>query len=65
MWNLASEIIQDINIAKGIHWLQVAWKDVSTDTIVHCFQKCAFKKSGANSTCKDSEIDEEFATLLN
>ena len=60
-----SEIIQDVNIAKAIHWLKVAWKDVSTDTIVHCFQKCGFKKSETNSTCKDSKIEEEFATLLN
>ena len=38
---------------------------MSTDTIVHCFQKCGFKISEANSTCKDGKIDEEFATLLN
>ena len=38
-----SQIIQDVNIAKVIHWLQVAWKDVSTDTIVHCFLKCGLK----------------------
>ena len=43
---------------KAIYWLQVAWKDVSTDTIVHCFQKY-------NSTCYDNEINEIFATLLN
>ena len=61
----ASEIIQDLNIAKAIYWIQVAWEDISTDTIVHCFQKCGFKKSWANSTCKDTRIDEEFATFLN
>ena len=38
---------------------------MSKDTIVHCFQKYGFKKSEANSTFKDTEIDEEFATLLN
>ena len=61
----ASEIIQDVNIAKTIHWLQVAWKYVSTDTVVHCFQNCCIKKSEAKSTCKDSKINEEFAILLN
>ena len=54
---------QDVNIAKAIHWLQEAWKYVSTDTIVHWFQKFGFKYS--NSTCKDSEVDKEFGTLLN
>ena len=34
-----SEIIQDVNIVKAIHRLQVASKDVSTDTIVHSFPK--------------------------
>ena len=53
---MASEIIQDVNIAKAIHWLQVACKDVLTDTIVHCLQKCDFKKSEANSTSNDSKI---------
>ena len=60
----ASKIIQDVNIAKAIHWLQVAWKDVSTGTVVHCFQSCGIKKSEDKSTCKDSEIDE-YATHLN
>ena len=31
----ASEIIKDANTAKAIHWLQVALKNVSTDTIIH------------------------------
>ena len=42
---------------------------MSIDTLVHCFQKCGFKKYVAKSTTKDSKIDEEFddefATLLN
>ena len=61
----ASKIIQNVNIAKAIHWLQVAWKDVSTDTVVHCFQSCGIKKSEDKSTCKDREIDEEHAIHLN
>ena len=35
----ASEIIQDVNIAKAIHLLQHAWKDLSTETITNCFEK--------------------------
>ena len=35
-----SEIIKDVNIAQAIHWLKVAWKDISKETILHCFQKC-------------------------
>lgn len=61
----AFEIIQDVNIAKSIHWLQVTWKDMLIDAIVNYFQKCGYKKSKASSSCKDNEIDEEFATLLN
>ena len=60
----ASEIIQDVNIAKAIHWLQVAWKDVSTETIINCFQKCGFRQESINSITNDNEIDEEFESLL-
>ena len=59
------KVINYANIAQKIHWLQVAWKDTSTGKIVHCFQKCGFKKSEAKRTCKNSKIDEEFVTLLN
>ena len=45
----ASEIIKDVNIAKEIHWLQVAWKDVSKESILHCFQKCRFEESDCHS----------------
>ena len=38
----ASEITQDVNIIKAIHWLQVACRDVCTETIINCFQKCMF-----------------------
>ena len=37
-----SEIILGINIANANHWLQLAWRDVSTETIIKCFQKCLF-----------------------
>ena len=60
----ASEIIQDVNIAKAVHWLQVAWKDVSTETITNCFQKCGFRQESINSITNDNEIDEEFESLL-
>ena len=60
----ASEIIQDVNIAKAIHWLQVAWRDVSTETIINCFQKCGFGQESVNIITNDNEIDEEFESLL-
>ena len=60
----ASEIIQDVNIAKAIHWLQVAWRDVSTETIINCFQKCGFGQESVNIITNDNEIDEEFECLL-
>ena len=41
----ASKIIKDVNIAQAIHWLQVAWKEIYKETILHCFQKCGFEKS--------------------
>ena len=59
----ASEIIQDVNIAKAIHWLQVAWRDVSTETIINFFQKCGFGQESVNSITNDNEIDEEFESL--
>ena len=51
------------HIAKAIHWLQVAWKDVSTETITHCFQKCGFKGRSESSIAEDNELDEEFHSL--
>ena len=32
-----SEIIHDVNVSKAIHWLQVARRDVSTETIINFF----------------------------
>ena len=40
----ASEIVQDVNIVKAIYWLQVAWRNVSTGTIINCLQKCGLDK---------------------
>ena len=58
-----SEIIQDVNIAEAIYWLQVAWKDVSTETIIHCFQNCGFKGRSESSIAEDNEMNEEFESL--
>ena len=58
------KIIQDVSIAKAIHWLQVAWRDVSTETIINCFQKCGFGQESVNSITNDDEIDEEFESLF-
>ena len=60
----ASEIIRDVNIAKANHWLQVAWRDVSTETIINCFQKRGFGQEPVNSITNDNEIDEKFESLL-
>ena len=60
----ASEIIKDVNIAQAIHWLQVAWKDISKETILHCFQKYGFEKSECHSVSGEGEVDEEFESLL-
>ena len=59
-----SEIIHDVNIAKAIYWLQVARRDVSTETIINCFQICGFGQESVNSITNDNEIDEEFESLL-
>ena len=59
-----SEIIQNVNIAKAIHWLQVAWRDASTETIINCFQKCECGQESVNSITNDNEIDEEFESLF-
>ena len=60
----ASEIIQDENIAKAIPWLQVAWRDLSTETIINCFHKCGFGQEAVNTITSDNEIDEEFGVFL-
>ena len=60
----ASEIKQDVNIAKAIHWLQVAWRDISPETIINCFQKCGFGQESVNSITNDNEIDEECEILF-
>ena len=60
----ASKIIQDVNIAKAIHWLQVASRDVSIETITNFFQKCGFGQESINSITNDNKINEEFGSLL-
>ena len=59
-----SKITQDVNIAKAIYWLQVAPRDVSTETIINCYQICGFGQESVNSITNDNEIDEEFESLL-
>ena len=58
----ASDIIQDVDILKAIHWLQLAWKNVSKETIQHCFQKCGFSQFSID--CDEDEVDEEFQSLF-
>ena len=38
----ASDIINEINILKVIGWVKSAWREVTSDTIKHCFEKCGF-----------------------
>ena len=56
--------MQDVNIAKSIHWLQVAWRDVSTKTVTNCFQQYWFGQESVNSITNDNEIGEEYQSLL-
>ena len=58
------EIIQDFNIANIIHWLQVAWRDVSTETIINSFQKGRFALRILQQHSNDNEIDKESKNLL-
>ena len=55
----ASNIIQELDIFKAIYWPKSAWKNVYTDTIKHCFQKCGSKDVTVNPP-EDHYIDEEF-----
>ena len=58
------EIIQDFNIANIIHWLQVAWRDVSTETIINSFQKGRFPLRILQQHSNDNETDKESKNLL-
>ena len=60
----ASEIIKDVNIAQAIHWLHVAWKDISKETILHCFHKCGFEKSECHSVSGEGEVAESLLAQL-
>ena len=56
--------MQHVNIEKAIHWLQVAWRDLYTEKIISCLQKCCFGQESINSITNDNEIDEEFESFL-
>ena len=51
-------------MTKAIHWLQVAWRDLYTEKIVSCLQKCGFGQESINNITNDNEMDKEFASLL-
>ena len=59
----ASDIINEINILKVIGWVKSAWREVTSDTIKHCFEKCGFPTDDYVATAQDS--DEEFEMLFN
>ena len=59
----ASDIINEINILKVIGWVKSAWREVTSDTIKHCFEKCGSPTDDNAATAQDS--DEEFEMLFN
>ena len=59
----ASDTINEITILKVIGWVKSAWREVTTDTIKHCFEKCGFPTDDYVATAQDS--DEEFEMLFN
>ena len=62
---VVSRIDEDVvNISKAIHLMQVAWRDVSTETIINYFQRCRFGQESVKIITNDNEIDEEFESLL-
>ena len=59
----ASDIINEINILKVINWIKSAWREVTSDTIKHCFEKRGFPNDDYVATVQDS--DEEIEMLFN
>ena len=59
----ASDIINKINILKVIDWVKSAWREGTSDTIKHCFEKCGFLTDDYAAMVQDS--DEEFEMLFN
>ena len=59
----ASDILNEINILKVIGWVKSGWREVTSDTIKHCIEKCGFPTDAYVVTAQDS--NEEFEILLN
>ena len=55
--------MNEINILKVIGWVKSAWREVTSDTIKHCFKKCDFLTNDYVPTARDS--DKEFEILFN
>ena len=58
-----SDIINEINILKVTGWVKSAWREIASNTIKHCFEKCDFPTDDYVATAQDS--DEEFEMLFN
>ena len=58
-----SDIVNEINILKVIGWVKSVWREVTSDTIKHCFEKCSFPTDDSAATAQDS--DEEFEMFFN
>ena len=59
----ASDIINEVNILKVVGWFKSSWREVTSFTIKHCFEKCGFPTDDYVATAQDSK--EEFKMLLN
>ena len=59
----ASDIINEVNILKVVGWFKSSWREVTSFTIKHCFEKCGFPTDDYVATTQDS--DKEFEMLFN
>ena len=59
----ASDIINEVNILKVVGWFKSSWREVTSFTIKHCFEKCGFPTDDYVATAQDS--DKEFEMLFN
>ena len=59
----ASDIINKIDILKVTGWIKSPWREVTSDNIKYCIEKCGFPTDDYVATSQDS--DEEFQMLFN
>ena len=59
----AFDIINKINILKVICWVKSTWREVTSDTIKYCFEKCGCSTNDYVALAQDSE--QQFEMLFN